>query len=268
MEGSMNMKISYAARYAPLSIVCALSGFFAGCLDGGTGPNDDPAFSNLTKLNDGHRYVAYLAPPNQTEKLDTIRFTFKYNSSKINAILVQATLDSGKTWITISEMTPNNSNSASLQWVPKDAAQTMFNFFGFKECYLRISDPATDEHITSDTFQTIGAIPFVLISPTGGETYGKTDSIKVLFSNNQDITGNVEVCAKAGPAAPDWARNFGTTVLISKTLPVKQVSTTFVPQEVAQEKPDYFDFTYPLLVLLADYGPNGKRITSGEIIVQ
>jgi hypothetical protein len=260
------MKEKKRTKNILLALFLSFSGFFAGCFDNGTGPNNDPPFSNLTKLSAGHRYVAYRAPPNQTEKLDTVKISFKYNSSKVSSIKVQATLDSAKTWIHIATITPS-SNSALIQWVPKDAAQTAFNFFGFKECYLQISDTTSGESITSDTFQTIGAIPMALISPKGGEVYDATDSIKVLFSHNQDITANVEVCAKAGPNAPDWARNFGTTIIISKTLPIKNVSTTFVPQVVAEEKSGYFDYTYPLIILLADYGPNGMKIPSGEITI-
>lgn len=261
------MKEKKRTKNILLAFFLSFTGFIAGCFDNGTGPNNDPPFSNLTKLSAGHRYVAYQAPPNQTEKLDTVKLSFNYNSSKINSMLVQATLDSGKTWIHIATITPSSS-SALIQWVPKDAAQTTFNFFGFKECYLQISDPTSGESINSDTFQTIGAIPIMLISPKGGEVYDKTDSIKVLFSHNQDITANVEVCAKAGPNAPDWARNFGTTIIISKTLPIKNLSTTFVPQVVAEEKSGYFDYAYPLIILLADYGENGKKILSGEITIQ
>jgi hypothetical protein len=124
MKGKKNTK------YILLSLLISSTCFIAGCFNSGT--DNDPPFSNLTKLNDGHRYVAYLAPPNQTEKLDTVKFSFKYNSSKIASILVEATLDSGKTWILVADSTPNSSNGASVQWVPKDAAQTTFNFFGIK----------------------------------------------------------------------------------------------------------------------------------------
>ena len=262
------MKAEKNTKHILLSLFLSSAGFFAGCFDSGTEPNNDPAFSNLTKLNAGHVYVAYPAPPNQTEKLDTVKISFNYNSSKVSSIKIQATLDSGKTWIQVAEVTPNSSNNASIQWIPRDAALTDFNYFGFKDCWLQISDPMSSESVSSDTFQTIGSIPIVLISPKGGEVYDKTDSIKVLFSHNQDITANVEVCAKAGPDAPDWARNFGTTTMISKTLPIKNLSTTFVPQVVAEENSGYFDYTYPLVILLADYGPNGKRIPSGEITIQ
>jgi hypothetical protein len=262
------MKGKKSVKCILLSLFLLSAGFIAGCFDNGTEPDNDPAFSNLTKLNDGHRYVAYLAPLNQTEKLDTVSFSFNYNSSKVSSIKIQATLDSGKTWIQVADVTPNSSNNASIQWIPKDAALTDFNFFGFKDCWLQISDPTSGEYINSDTFQVIGAIPIVLISPKGGEEYNQTDSIKVLYSNNQDITANVEVCAKAGADSVDWARNFGTTIVISKTLPIKHFSTTFIPQVVAQENPGYFDFAYPLIILLADYGPNGKRIPSGEITIQ
>jgi hypothetical protein len=256
------------AKPVLLTLLISSTCFISGCFNNGT--DNSPPFSNLTKLNNGHRYVAYLAPLNQTEKLDTVKFSFKYNSSKITSILVQATLDSGNTWIQVADLTPNSSNSASVQWVLKDAAQTTFKFFGFKDCYIQISDPTSGESIMSDTFQTIGAVPVVLISPKGGETYNKADSVKVLYCQNQDRSANISVCAKADPDSGNWARSLktATVVQISKTLPIKTFSTTFVPEIEALAQPDNFDFTYPLLILLADYGPNGARILSGEITIQ
>ena len=264
----MNVKKTVQHAVAPLFLSIAV--FMMGCFDNGTEPNNDPPFSNLTKLNGGHIYIAYPAPLNQIEKVDTITFSFKYNSSKINSILVQATLDSAKTWIHIADITPTQSNSASIQWVPKDFSQTTFNFFGFKDCCIQISDPTSSEHITSDTFQTIGAVPVVLISPLGGEVYKKTDSVKVLYSHNQDLSGKITVCAKADPDSGNWARGLNTATEDNflKILPIKHWSTTFVPEIEALDQPDKFDFTYPLLILLADYGENGWRVPSGEITIQ
>lgn len=245
----------------------ALFIWFFGCDDGGTGPNNDPALSNLTKLNTGYLYVAYKTP-NVDTKLDTVTITFDYNSSKIQSIAVKATLDSGQTWIKIADLNATGSNHASIKWIPKDAAQTTFNYFGFKECYLRIEDASASVYLVSDTFQILGAIPFILISPKGGETFTKTDSMKITYSNNQDMTAKVTVCAKAGPESVDFACDSSTPVRISQTLPIKTWVTTIVPQDFAEIKPESFDFTFPLVILLADYGPNGKRLTSGEITIE
>lgn len=237
-----------------------------GCGDNVTAPDNGPAFSNPTKLNT-HIYLSYTSP-DPLLKSDTVKLSFDYNSSKVKSIKVDATLDSARTWIPVATINSDGSGKASVTWVPKDAAKTTFNYFGFKECSIKISDPETDAFITTDTFKVLGSIPFVLISPRGGETFNKTDSLKVLYASNQDLTSNITVCAKAGPDSISWAQGIGKTVKISQDLPIKNMSTTFIPEELALEQPGYFDLSMPLQLLLADYGPNGKRIQSGNITIQ
>lgn len=249
-------------------VACVAAMCLTGCGDEAAGPDNGPAFSNPTKLAATRVYVSYSTPDPQL-KSDTVKLSFEYNSSKVKSIKVEATLDSAKTWIPVATITPDGSPKASVTWVPKDAAQTTFNYFGFKECFIRISDPETDAFVTTDTFKVLGSIPFVLISPRGGETYNKTDSLKVLYSNNADLTSIViTVCAKAGPDSIGWAQGIGKTVRISQDLPIKNMSTTFIPEELALDQPGYFDLSMPLQLLLADYGQNGKWIQSGDIAIQ
>jgi len=150
-----------------------------------------------------------------------------------------------------------------------DADSAIKGFFGYKNGYIRISDPTTSVSITSDTFRILGALPFVLTSPRGGETYLITDTVNILYCQNQDLTANITVCAKTTDKV-DWAQDIGATALISKTLPIRNLSTKFVPNDLANdpEKSVYFNFTSPLQILLADYGENGKRISSGTITIQ
>jgi hypothetical protein len=246
---------------------CAAAVVSTGCADNASGPDNGPAFSNPTKLNTAV-YVSYPLIDPARLKLDTLKLSFNCNSSKVKSIKVDATLDSARTWIAVATITPGGSNKASVTWIPKDAAQTTFNYFGFKDCYIRIRNPETDSSITTDTFKVIGSVPFVLIAPIGGETYNKSDSLKVLYSQNKDRTAQITVCAKAGPDSIDWAKDIGITVQISKVLPIYNYSTTFVPQELALDRPGYFDLSMPLQLLLADYGPNGKRILSRNITIQ
>jgi hypothetical protein len=152
-------------------------------------------------------------------------------------------------------------------WIPgnEDSAHTAF--FGFKEGIIRIIDTVSNEYIESDPFKILGEAPFVLLSPRGGETFSDTDTVKVYYSHNQDISGNITVCAKAGSDSVDWVREVGITNRISQALPIKNMVTAFVPQDLARQKPDYFDFSFPLKIYLKDYGPTGKDILSGDIYI-
>jgi hypothetical protein len=225
------------------------------------------AFGNLTGLNNNLFYVAYMSP-DRLSKLDSVRFSIEYNSSLVTAITVEATIDSGRTWYLVAKQTPSNTGQCSVVWIPRDAAQTTFNYFGFKKCSLRILDTINGHNFNSDTITIIGAAPINLIAPGDGETFKKADSLKIIFSQNQDISSKITVCSKAGPDTVDFVCDSGTQVRISQTLPIKTWTTTIVPQVLAEKFPENFDFTYPLKILLADYGPNGKRLTSGAITIE
>ena len=249
------MKITKGGRIGSIG---AFAVFLAGC--GNTeSPDLSPAFDNVSLSSP--LYVAYISPDPLT-KPDIIHVSFDYNASKVKSIIIQATLDSGKTWLAVSSVTPNGSNKASVAWVPRDDTLN-FHYFGFKEGYVRISDTVSFTSITSTAFSVIGATPFVLRSPTGGETFHGADSIQILYSQNQDLTATVSVCAKTEDKA-DWALNIGETIQVSKQLPVKNYATMIVPDDLAADTA-HINLSEPLIILLADYGTNGMRIQSGAI---
>jgi hypothetical protein len=163
---------------------CLLSG----CGDSGTSPNNSPAFSNVSKFEPF--YLAYISP-DPIYKPDTIKASFDYNSSKVKSIEVSITLDTGKSWVPAASITPQSSNKASIAWPPlSDPAN--FGYFGGKRCFLKIEDPVSKDAISTDSFMVIGNIPFMLIAPTGGETFRISDSINVFFCQNQDLTSNLK----------------------------------------------------------------------------
>ena len=254
-----------------------LMGIFAviliGCgKDNGTNTNNsDSAFSNL-KLNNGSKtYVAYYSPDTST-KLDTLKLSFNCNPSKVNLMKVMITLDSEKNWIEIDSISANNTNNSSVTftWVPANADTTIKNFFGRKSCLIKISDDA--EQIKTEEFSLIGALSFISISPQGGETFSATDTIHVLYSQNQDLSANISVCfstscSDLNDSTCSWEQTFGTTEKISQNLPIKNFQLSFVPQDLASDRPN-IDLKQPLRILLADYGTNGKRKATGNITIQ
>ena len=250
------MKIKKGGRIGSIG---ATAFFLAGC-GNPESPDLSPAFDNVSLSSS--LYVAYISPDPLT-KPDTVHVSFNYNASKVKSILIQATLDSGKTWLAVSTFAPN-SNKASVAWVPREDTLN-FHYFGFREGYVRISDTVSTSSITSTTFLVLGATPFVLRSPTGGETFHSTDSIQILYSQNQDLTANITVCAKTNDKA-DWALNIGTNLLESKRLPVKNYATILAPDDLAADTA-HFNLSEPLIILLADYGTNGMRILSGAITI-
>jgi hypothetical protein len=237
--------------------------------------NNAPAFSELIFRSSSKTYVAY-ASPDRMVRPDTVSMSFNYNSSKVTSIRVQATLDSQRTWISIGTIIPNSSNSGSFSWVPLKENTATINYFGRKNCCIRLSDSTLDsiEYLTSDTFSIIGTVSFVLLSPKGGESLGANDLIDILYNQNQDLSANISVCYSTSCSDPKsetciWEQNFGTTEKLSQSqsLPIKCFKTSFVPKELADARSSV-NLNDPFVILLADYGTGGGRIASGAITIK
>ena len=171
-----------------------------GCVESGTNTDQSPALSNMAILGD-KLYVSYLSP-DPLVKFDTIWISFNYNASKVKSIDIWATLDSEKTWISLGGVFPNNSKKASFEWVPKNYP-TAFNYCGKKEAFIRVRDTSSNEHIDSDPFLIVGRVPYVLSSPKRKETFSITDTIQILYTQNQGHRADISVSAKGKNDLPD-----------------------------------------------------------------
>jgi hypothetical protein len=234
-------------------IVGVLSVFIglSGCNDSGTGPNNDPAFSDLSSLGT-KPYVAYTTPDG-FEKPDTVKLSFNYNPSKMSSILVQATLDNGATWNTVSTLTPGSATRATVQWIPKDADSATRNFFGFKTGTLKLSDPGSAEAIESESFTLIGAVPLKLIKPTGGETFGINDSVIVEYSANMDLLSNIQAFFKTDRMS-NWNEFVDDELLNSPHPPIMNLKKWFIPSQLdASIIAEAENFAQPIKILLQDY---------------
>ena len=155
------VKIMKVFKIAIFAGTAAAAFVLAGCGDGGTGPDNSPAFGNVSNFEP--LYLAYLTN-DPIYKPDTIKASFDYNSSKVKSIEISITLDTGKSWVQIALMTPQSSNKASIAWAPlSDAAN--FGYFGGKQCFLKIEDPISKNAISTDSFIVVGNIPSLSTLP-------------------------------------------------------------------------------------------------------
>jgi hypothetical protein len=243
---------------------CLTIAIFSGCKNSGIGPDNSPAFSNMARLED-KLYVAYKSP-DLLEKPDTIKILFNYNSSKVKSIGVQATLDSGQTWIPLGRIIPDNSDKASLPWIPKNDSIT-FKFCGKKEAFIRVYDSVSNVHIDSDSFLIVGAVPYVLIGPKRKEAFSITDTIKILYTQNQDLSANLTVgflfMADTGYDFVSISGSNGRTTKLSQSLPIKNFITEFVPINFAEKAKNYTD---PITLFVADYGVSAFPVAKADSI--
>ena len=237
---------------------------FFGCKNSGTNPDNSPAFSSMAPLGD-KLYVAYKSP-DLIEKLDTIRISFNYNSSKVKSISVRATLDSGKTWILVGTIVPDNSNKTSLSWIPKNDSSD-FIFCGKKEAFIHVQDSISKEYIDSDSFFIVGSVPYVLIGPERKGTFLITDTIKIIYTQNQDLSSNLTVgflfAADTGHDFVSISGSNGRTIKLSQSLPIKNFITEFVPIDFAEKARNYAN---PITLFVADYGVSSFPVAKADSI--
>jgi hypothetical protein len=237
-----------------VNVFAAAMMIFSGCGDSGTNP-----VAGLDTL-----YAAY----ESSDKPDTVNLSFVYNSSKVSSINVEATLDSGVSWITIRSITANSSNKATVQWL-LNSDTVNFNYFGIKNAYIRISNAdSSSDLILSDTLKIIGLTPFILTSPKGGESYSVSDSIEVLYSTNSDLVARVVACFRPNDTAFDLVGleddNSAALTVISTEYTIKNFSRKFCLSGFTDLTSAWL--TYPLQICIRDYNSD-MRITLGDITI-
>jgi hypothetical protein len=210
--------------------------------------------------------VAYFFSDPWKAKLDTVSLSFDLNVSIAKTITVAATIDSGKTWIDISNITSNGSNGKVVRWAPKNS-QTLPKYFGIKHCFIRISDLSTGKFIDTDTFPLIGSIPMIMLNSPTEKSYKGTDSIKVQFGVNADLTSNIETHFKTD--STNWVQFKNDSNLPSPDAPtIKNFQKVLIPALVdSMVKVEAKNFSIPIMILLKDYSPIPYVITTGYITI-
>jgi hypothetical protein len=242
-----------------LAFTSLMMAFSFSC-NNGTGPddNDSAILSNVSALDSVYTgYYRIFDPP------CTLKVSFNYNTSKVSTIDVSATLDSGKSWIPVSTVTPSGSNTATVVWPLTTTADTAhFNYFGFKEGYLKIVDKKSGTESYSQTFQIIGSTPFILTSPLGGETFSVSDSIGLIYSINTHLTAQIKPCIRPNDTTIQWKalESFtSATVTTYQRGPVR----SFVQKFTLAYFDSLMNWTdkwadHKLQIMLKDYGSGGK----------
>jgi hypothetical protein len=251
-----------------LAFTSLLIAIFFAC-DSGTGPADNNAaiLSNVSALDSVYTgYYRMYDPP------CTLKVSFNYNASKVSTIDISATLDSGKSWIPVSTVTPNGSNTATVVWPLTTTADTgHFNFFGYKEGYLKIVDKKTGTAINSQTFSIIGNAPFVLTAPTGGEIFSVHDSISLVYSVNNHLTAQIKLCIRPNDSTIQWKALESSSSSMITTYqrdPVRsyvQKFTLVYFNGLLNWTDKWAD--HKLEIMLRDYGFGGKSKISGLITI-
>jgi hypothetical protein len=223
---------------------------------------DCPAFSDMSRLGD-KLYVAYKSP-DVLEKSDTVKISFHYNYTKVKSIDVSATLDSAKTWIPLSTLTPSASDQAAVSWVPR-SDPVSFAYFGKKTAYVRVSGGNSGEHIESDSFIICGKVPYVLISPQRKESFPLSDTIPIMYSQNQDLSSNISIGFLLGTDSGYVnISDKNETIKVSASLPIKVFVTKFVPLDFAAKAKNYTD---PITIFIADYGGASAILKADSISI-
>lgn len=249
-----------------IGFVIAGAVLLGGCGDNAVGPKTSAALSNVSPMDSV--YAGYPLIDNN-ERPDTLKVSFEYNASKVTSISVSATLDSGKTWIPISVIAPNASNRATVVWpLCSDADTAHFNYFGFKEAYIKIADTASGASITTEKFAVVGSVPFVLAAPLGGETFSINDSIAIRYDVNIDLTAQVTPCVRPHDTSILWVAlttSNSADSIPSIRYPLKSHIRKFTLATFSSWSTQWAD--HPLQIMLKDYGPGKKTTYSGLIAI-
>jgi hypothetical protein len=256
------IKIMKVYKIAIFAGTAAAAFVLAGCGDGGTGPDNGPAFGYVSDLEP--LYLAYLTN-DPIYKPDTIKASFDYNFSKVKSIEVSITLDTGKSWIKVASVIPQSSNRASIAWAPlSDAAN--FGYFGGKRCFLKIEDPISKAAISTDSFIVVGNIPFTIDAPKGGETFRISDSINLFFSKNQDLTAELRTFVFTNINDDSTYFPLETPKLLENSWEfIKYFQTTF---SLDDPRFQYDQAAMPKIkILVGDYGTQVVKKESGAITI-
>jgi hypothetical protein len=234
---------------------------------GTTGPDNGAILSDVSALDS-----VYAGYPRLYDPPCTLTVSFHYNPAKAGAIEVAATLDSGISWIPVATVAPNGPNPAKVVWpLDRDDDTGHFDFFGYKEAYLKITDKASGQSIQSGKFNVIGNMPFILDSPKGGETFALKDSIPLQYGVNTHLTAQIKPCIRPNDTTIQWKaleKFTSSTTTTYQRGPVRAFVQKFTPA--------YFDTAlawtgkwadHPLQIMLKDYGSGGKIKLSGLITI-
>ncbi len=240
---------------------------FWACDPSATAPGNGVAFGNVSAPDSVYAaYTRLYDPP------CTLTVSFNYDAAKSGSIEVAATLDSGKSWIQVMTVAPTGPNPAKVVWpLERDADTSHFNFFGYKEAYLKLTDKVSGQSLQSGKFNIIGNMPFILSSPKGGESFAVKDSIPLQYSVNTHLTAQIKPCIRPNDSAIQWKaleKFTSSTTLTYQRGPVRSFVQKFTLA--------YFDSalvwsdkwaTQPLQIMLKDYGSGGKIKLSGLIAI-
>ncbi|MBW8889385.1 MAG: hypothetical protein JF616_16640 [Fibrobacteres bacterium] len=258
------IKRAWKLVLAPAGLAALL---FWACDKSATGPGNGTAFGNLSAPDSVYAaYTRLYDPP------CTLTVSFNYDPAKQGGVEVAATLDSGISWIPVATIAPGGPNPAKVVWpLDRDADTGHFDFFGYKEAYLKLTEKASGQSIQSGKFNVIGNIPFVLNSPKGGETFAVKDSIPLQYAVNTHLTAQIKPCIRPDDTTIQWKaleKFTSSTTLTFQRGPIRSFVQKFTLA--------YFDTTlawtgkwadHPLQVMLKDYGSGGKIKFSGLIAI-
>jgi hypothetical protein len=213
--------------------------------DNSTGPGDtSPSLSNLvipqnlalTCYNYPNRFV--------TSRNDSIIVSFDYNGKKISSIILDGSIDSGKSWFQISKIDAGTKNHADYIWSP-DSSITSLKFCGEKKCVLRVSTSL--DTLKSSEFVIIGSLPAALIRPAAGDHYSLSDSIPVEFISNNDLISNLDVSF------------FGSD--IEKKVQFSKDNASVTKTDGTNTNIKHFTYLFPLLQYSAQLSEMGPTIS-------
>jgi hypothetical protein len=155
----------------------------------------------------------------EIEKAGTIQTVSWTSSGPIVNVKIEFSPDSGDTWSTLIDSTPNTGNYTGL--IPPETPN-------LTSCKLRITDIggcASDE--SDGTFTILPADPIHIFSPAGGEVFNRGDQIPIGFTTS-GITGDVKVALAVSYAYYIFIGNYPyDTTLFYYTIPANAVPGTY-----------------------------------------
>ena len=248
-----------------LSVVPAVIAFsFLNC-DTSTSPSME--VSNLTSLA-GKRFVAYPSL-NRLDKPDTVSVDWDFAGIGADEMKVDATIDSGASWISLDDLVAVDGQHASLRWVPGTDTARM-NYFGEKSAIIRITAPVASFSFESDSFVIIGPLPVRLDSPTGGETFKVNDTIVVHYRTNTDLSSQFRFFFHNEPMGKDeWEEQVDDGKISRvRNPPVNTYTLLFCPAEWGDVITDHLDV--PVRFMLKDYNSplQTGTVVSGDIFLE
>gem|GEM_PF-4804168 len=223
-----------------------------------------PHLYDMTQLA-GKRFAAYVSP-DRRNRPDTIAITWKFRGYSFASQSAWATVDSGRAWFSLPNMTQENAGSATLRWVAADDT-SRFSCFGEKGCVICIS---VDEEpqLYSDTFVIIGPQPLKLDYPAQNDQFSMDDTITIKYRVNSDRISHIRVFFASG-VSEEWREIPDATTLREQyAAPLCAYETVFIPAQwdtLISKNPED-----PIRFLLKDYNSPlpGSTVISGDLTLE